>query len=148
MSRVSSAERIRELFPARLEALTSLATGSVLDLGTVDVGTARERETIRAGAPYDTIVSVGVLVELAETDQLDQAVRLLAEVLAPDGRVLFAEPQTGSRPDVRDAMWRGGLTVIESRPWRRRSKLTGWGGRAVIGGVARLTPARPPGGDG
>ncbi len=141
MARVPSAARIRERFPARLQALTTQATGRVLDLATVaDVGTAAGHEVIRAGAPYDTIVSVGVLGGLGRCDQLESTARLLSQVLAPGGRLLFAEPEARAGPDVRGALWRNGFTVIDSRPWRRNRLPGGRGGRTVIGGVARLTP--------
>lgn len=144
MARVPRAARIRRRFPARLRALEALASGHVLDLATVgEVGSVGSHDRIRAAAPYDTIVSVGVLCELDEAVELDDSVRLLAQALAPDGRLLFAEPDAGSGPDVRAALWRNGLTVIDSRPWRRRSRLGALVDGTVIGGVARLTPARP-----
>jgi len=126
---------IGERFPARVEALLGLRAGRVLDLGSVGLSA----DEVRAGAPYDTVVSIGVL---GEVDDLDAIVTVLAEVLAPDGRLLFAELEPKSArwgrapsPDVRAALWRNGFTVVDARPWRRRRTPT------VIGGVARLTPA-------
>ncbi len=144
MSRGSSATRIRERFPARLAALEALASGHVLDLGAVaGLGTGSGDRVVEARSPYDTIVSVGVLCELPSADVLDGTARLLAQALAPDGRLLFAEPEARSGLDVRDALWRNGLTVVDSRAWSRRSLLPGRAGPVVIGGVARLTPPSP-----
>ena len=135
---------IRRRFTDEVTALLADAASPVLDLaGCVDADGQLSKDAALARAPYDTVASIGVLSHIAD---LDGALPVVKEAMAPGGRLVFVdyEPASGlaarlvarrPRHDVRAALWRNGFTVVESKSWRD-------GRRTVVGGEARVSLTR------